>query len=127
MSQGCAFAGPGERVRSVFLFTDGVSSCGLTDVNQLTLILSAMLCNTIRPKVYTFGFGDHVNDTMLNAITEEGHGLSTYIEDAESIPGAFASALGGLMSMAAQNLELTFIPQVNIVASVQLVCCCCAC
>lgn len=51
---------------------------------------------------------------MLNAISEEGRGQSMYIEDAESIPSAFASALGALMSMAAQNLELIFMPEEGV-------------
>ena len=72
-----------------------------------------MLNNSISPKVYTFGFGSNLDDAALNAISEEGNGQSTYMEDAESIPGSFANALGGLMSMAAQNLELTFVPRVG--------------
>ena len=90
------------------MFTDGHSTTGLTNINQMTPILSAMLHHSISPKIYTFGFGNHVDDSTLNALSEEGHGQAAYIEDAESIPGSFASALGGLMSMAAQNLELTF-------------------
>jgi len=39
------------------------------------------------------------------------------MEDAESIPSSFASALGGLMSMAAQNLELHFVPKVCVAAT----------
>ncbi len=75
--------------------------------------MSAMLQNAISPKIYTFGFGADLDDDMLNAISEEGNGQSTYMEDAESIPSSFASALGGLMSMAAQNLELHFVPKVR--------------
>lgn len=106
-------AGSAERVRSVFLFTDGHSTAGLTDIHQITPILSAMLSNSVSPKVFTFGFGSNLDDAVLNAISEEGNGQSTYIEDAESIPGSFAIAMGGLMSMAAQNLELTFVPRVG--------------
>ena len=107
-------SGPIQRIRSVFLFTDGVSTTGLTAVSQLTPVLAAMLSNPIRPNIYTFGFGNHVDDTMLNAISEEGQGQSIFIGDAESIPSAFASALGALMSMAAQNLEIDFMPEVFI-------------
>ncbi len=82
-------------------------------MRQITPLLTAMLHNSISPKIYAFGFGTHLDDAMLNAISEEGNGQSTYMEDAESIPGAFAGALGGLMSMAAQNLELTFTPKVS--------------
>ncbi len=106
-------AGSADRVRSVFLFTDGQSTTGLTDVRQIAPIMSAMLQNAISPKIYTFGFGADLDDDMLNAISEEGNGQSTYMEDAESIPSSFASALGGLMSMAAQNLELHFVPKVR--------------
>lgn len=106
-------AGSSERVRSVFLFTDGCSNSGLRDINQINPILSAMLHHSISPKIYTFGFGNDVDDSTLNALSEEGNGQSAFIEDPESIPGAFASALGGLMSMTVQNLELTFSPKVH--------------
>lgn len=107
-------AGSTDRVRSVFLFTDGQSTTGLTDVRQIAPIMSAMLQNAISPKIYTFGFGADLDDAMLNAISEEGNGQATYMEDAESIPSSFASALGGLMTMAAQNLELCFVPKVRV-------------
>ena len=83
-------AGSADRVRSVFLFTDGQSTTGLTDVRQIAPIMSAMLQNAISPKIYTFGFGADLDDAMLNAISEEGNGQSTYMEDAESIPSSFA-------------------------------------
>ncbi|DBA94803.1 hypothetical protein WJX77_010279 [Trebouxia sp. C0004] len=106
--------GSADRVRSVFLFTDGQSTTGLTDVRQIASIMAAMLQNAISPKIYTFGFGADLDDAMLNAISEEGNGQSIYMEDAESIPSSFASALGGLMSMAAQNLELHFVPKEGV-------------
>ena len=49
----------------------------------------------------------------MDAISQAGQGQSYFVEDAESIPGALSSALGGLMSMSAQNVELTFTPKVS--------------
>ena len=96
-------------------------------MRQIEPIMSAMLQNAISPKIYTFGFGSDLDDAMLNAISEEGNGQSTYMEDAESIPSSFASALGGLMSMAAQNLELSFAPKVHFAVAFAVTFCCNVC
>lgn len=72
-----------------------------------------MLTNPIRPTIYTFGFGADYNSETLAAIAQAGQGQSSFIEDAESIAPALASALGGLMTISAQNVELTFTPKVT--------------
>jgi hypothetical protein len=102
-----------ERIRSVFLFTDGEATTGVTNTAQLTSIISVMLENPIRPTIHCFGFGQRYDSACLDSICQAGQGQSYFIEDAESIPGALSSALGGLMSMAAQNVELTFTPKVR--------------
>lgn len=75
-----------------------------------------MLSNPIRPTIYTFGFGADYNSETLAAIAQAGQGQSSFIEDAESVAPALASALGGLMTISAQNVELTFTPKVTAVA-----------
>ncbi len=72
-----------------------------------------MLENTIRPTIYCFGFGEGYDTACMDSISQAGQGQSYFIEDAESIPGALSSALGGLMSMSAQNVELTLTPKVS--------------
>ena len=72
-----------------------------------------MLQNPIRPTIYCFGFGEDYDSDCLESIAQAGQGQSCFIEDAESIPGALASALGGLMTMSAQNVELSFTPKVG--------------
>ena len=76
------------------------------------MIVSAMLDKPGSPRLHTFGFGSVHDDQTLSGISEEGRGHCMYIQDAEAIPGAFATALGGLMSLVSQNVELTFAPQV---------------
>ncbi|DBA99975.1 TPA: hypothetical protein ACH3X1_013847 [Trebouxia sp. C0004] len=104
-----------ERIRSLFLFTDGQATTGVTNTPQLTSIMSAMLENPIRPTIHCFGFGQTYDSACLDSICQAGQGHSYFVEDAESIPGALSSALGGLMSMAAQNVELTFTPKEGVV------------
>ena len=102
-----------ERIRSVFLFTDGQATAGLKDKEPLLALTSMMLQNPISPTIYCFGFGKDFDSDCLESIAQAGQGQSCFIEDAESIPGALASALGGLMTMSAQNVELSFTPKVG--------------
>ena len=102
-----------ERIRSLFLFTDGQATTGVTNTPQLMSVISVMLENPIRPTIHCFGFGETYDSACLDSICQAGQGQSYFVEDAESIPGALSSALGGLMSMAAQNVELTFTPKVR--------------
>ena len=113
---GSAQPAKSERIRTVFLFTDGQATTGLTNTVQLGSILGMMLQNPVRPTIYTFGFGADYNSETLGAIAQAGQGQSSFIEDAESIAPALASALGGLMTMSAQNVELRFTPKVAALA-----------
>ena len=103
-------------MRTVFLFTDGQATTGVTNNERLKSILSMMLQASIRPTIHCFGFGLHYDAACLEAVAEAGQGQSYYIEDSESTPAAFASALGGLMSMVAQNVEVVFTPKVSNLA-----------
>ena len=101
----------------MFLFTDGQATTGVVNTVQLGGILGMMLQNPIRPTIYTFGFGADYDSETLGAISQAGQGQSSFIEDAESIAPALASALGGLMTISAQNVELTFTPKVSVFCS----------
>jgi hypothetical protein len=57
-------------------------------------------------KVHTFGFGDRHNSAMLSAIAEAANGTYYFVRTPEDIPPAFADALGGLLTVAAQTIEL---------------------
>lgn len=101
-----------DRIRTVFLFTDGQATTGVTNNDRLKGILNLMLENAIRPTIHCFGFGHGYDAACLEAVAEAGQGQSAYIEDAESVPAALATALGGIMSIVAQNVEVTFTPKV---------------
>lgn len=93
-------------VSSVWLFTDGLANAG---VQHTEGIIAGMKERrpTDGPSVFTFGFGAQHNDSMLRNIAEYGHGMYYFIQDAASIPRAFAECLGGLLSVVAQNITVT--------------------
>jgi hypothetical protein len=105
-----------DAVRSVFLFTDGLANEGIQDANQLVNMLQRMLDKSPRVRVYTFGYGSDHSPDLLQRIAAAGSGTYYFIKNEESIPTAFADALGGLLSVAAQNVSVEFepAPGVNI-------------
>eukprot|EP01001_Neometanema_parovale_P011332 NODE_757_length_2120_cov_130.033050_g722_i0.p1 GENE.NODE_757_length_2120_cov_130.033050_g722_i0~~NODE_757_length_2120_cov_130.033050_g722_i0.p1 ORF type:complete len:440 (+),score=96.07 NODE_757_length_2120_cov_130.033050_g722_i0:603-1922(+) len=56
--------------------------------------------------VFTFGFGDH-DATMLRSIADAGLGMYYYIPQMDEIPQAFGDCLGGLLTVAAQNVKVS--------------------
>ena len=57
--------------------------------------------------VYTFGFGNDHNASLLEEISNQGNGAYYYIDSQEKVPESFASCLGGLLSTVGQNISLT--------------------
>ena len=56
--------------------------------------------------VYTFGFGNDHNASLLEEISNQGNGAYYYIDSQEKVPESFASCLGGLLSTVGQNISL---------------------
>ena len=56
--------------------------------------------------VYTFGFGNDHNASLLEDISNQGNGAYYYIDSQEKVPESFASCLGGLLSTVGQNISL---------------------
>lgn len=128
-----------QPIRSVFLFTDGRPTVGLRDAPSILQVMGNMLSPTpadadamlngeyemsfatggattpaaVPPhvvKVHTFGFGQDSDPALLGAIADAGSGSYYYISNPDDIPAAFADALGGLLSVAAQNVALRVSP-----------------
>lgn len=144
----------GQPVRSVFLFTDGHPTKGVSEPKAIVDIMKSMLTQlptviednldqignepmdddfpyppddvvddgstprvqaapvAVPPAVtvHTFGFGQDADALLLNTIAEAGSGSYYFIGDPEDIPAAFADALGGILSVAAQNIVLRITP-----------------
>ena len=103
-----------DAVRSVFLFTDGQANDGVTEPERLVTMVRSLLDSAPRVRVYTFGFGHDHDERLLSKLAEAGRGSYYFVEQEEQIPMAFADALGGLLSVAAQNVTLAFVPEEGV-------------
>eukprot|EP00961_Rhodomonas_salina_P131135 1765025-Rhodomonas_salina.1 len=106
-----------DALRSVFLFTDGLANEGIENTEELVSALGSLLDGTPRVRVYTFGFGADHSPAMLAELARVGAGTYYFMEKEESIPTAFADALGGLLSVAAQNVTVDFTPAPGVSVS----------
>lgn len=61
-----------------------------------------------KPTMKTFGLGDDHNEEMLAAISDE----YIFIENADDIAAQFAQALGSLISITSQNVEINVVPSI---------------
>lgn len=60
--------------------------------------------------VHTFGFGAQHSESLLQALATTSEGTYYFIENEDSIPTSFGDCLGGLLTVAGQNLKLTIHP-----------------
>ncbi|KAK4254727.1 hypothetical protein QN277_010066 [Acacia crassicarpa] len=58
--------------------------------------------------VHTFGFGRDHDSTALHAISDASGGTFSFIESVGMVQDAFARCIGGLLSVVAQEVQLTF-------------------
>jgi len=97
-----------KAVTSILLFTDGEANVGLTKVEQIIPEMKIKTDQILRPtNIFCFGYGtDHVVE-MLKGLADSSNGMYYYVENEDHIASAFGDCIGGLLSMAAQNLQLT--------------------
>jgi len=93
-------------VGAVFLLTDGQDSTSKDQIQHLVDRARSAHCS-----VYAFGFGEDHDTTVLNAIAESAQTPFTYVERLDTIRNVFAGAVNGLMSVAAQGIELRILPE----------------
>lgn len=92
-------------VGAIFLLTDGQDGTSPAQVQELVNRARVAHCG-----VYAFGFGQDHDTAILSSIAEAAQTPFTYVERPDSIRHAFAGTVGGLMSMAAQSIELHIEP-----------------
>jgi len=92
-------------VGALFLLTDGQDGTSHAQIQELVNRARAAHCG-----VYAFGFGQDHDTSTLSTIAESAQTPFTYVERPDTIKEAFAGAVGGLMSVAAQNIELRIVP-----------------
>jgi MOB kinase activator 1 len=96
-----------NKVRSVFLLTDGHANCGVTDAAGIVNIAKGCLGNNVDATIHCFGYGTDHDETLLADVSEATPGGSYYfVENDWNIGTAFGDALGGVLSVVAQNVAV---------------------
>ena len=104
-----------DAIKTVFLFTDGLANVGLGEDALVPATKSLLADSEAKPALYTFGFGADHSEKLLGELAEVGQGSYYFLEKEEHIATAFADALGGLLSVAAQNVTVEFVPEKDVV------------
>jgi Mg-chelatase subunit ChlD len=98
----------GAETASVLLLTDGLANRGIMGTTDIVRVVEGVTRDSSNPpSVFTFGYGADHNAEMLRAISDAGNGQYYFMEDGDAVATSFADALGGLLSVVAQNVRLT--------------------
>eukprot|EP00210_Caulerpa_lentillifera_P004753 g4537.t1 len=102
-------------VNCVLLLTDGLANQGITDPAALEEAAVKALEGYPPIKLHTFGYGPDHNARLLQRLAEIGGGNFYFIDEDESVPTAFADAIGGLLSVVVQNVSFELRPASNVI------------
>lgn len=93
-----------EGVNRVVLLTDGQANVGLVEPAQLLGLAEGGAARGITTTC--FGFGEHYNEDLLEAMARAGGGNYWYVEQDDQMAQIFAGEIEGLVALAAQNVEI---------------------
>ena len=95
---------PGRSFTIVF-FTDGQPTIGETNPDKILTNIQAK--NTANTRIFTFGVGDDVNATFLDAIADKTRALTTYVRPAEDIEAKVSGLYSKISNPVLTNLKLS--------------------
>ena len=93
-----------EGTNRVVLLTDGRANVGVIDIGKLVGLAKAGAGR--RVSTTAIGFGAHFNEELLEPMAAAGSGNYWYVESPEQMAAIFQGEIEGLVSIAAQNVEL---------------------
>jgi Ca-activated chloride channel homolog len=93
-----------EGTNRVVLLTDGRANVGVVDTGKLVGLAKAGAER--RVSTTTIGFGAHFNEELLEPMAASGAGNYWYVESYDQMAAIFLGEVEGLVSIAAQNVEL---------------------
>lgn len=97
-----------EGVNRVILLTDGLANVGVTEPSRLVELAANGAGGGI--STTTIGFGQGYDEDLLRAMADAGRGGTWYVEKADQAAGIFDEELQGLLSLAAQNVQVFIHP-----------------
>ena len=118
-----------QRSPSVLLLTDGHANHGVVKMDAILALVRSQLAgwaaaassgsssaheseseceigSSEAVRIFTFGYGADHNAAMLRELSDSSGGLYYYVPSIDAVPIAFGDCLGGLLTVAAQNLKL---------------------
>ncbi|MEM6527985.1 MAG: VWA domain-containing protein, partial [Chloroflexota bacterium] len=95
-----------ERPTTILFLTDGLASEGITDADTILRNLQGAAGNNVR--IFTFGVGYDVNTFLLDRISSEFRGASSYVQPGESIEAEVSTLYGKIASPVLTDVELEF-------------------
>jgi Ca-activated chloride channel family protein len=90
---------------NIVFFTDGRPTIGETDSEKILKNVSGK--NTANTRIFTFGVGDDVNATMLDAMAENSRAIATYVRETEDIEAKTTGLYAKISNPVLSNLKLS--------------------
>src|SRR5207248_7489267 len=101
-----------SRTFTIVFFTDGLPTIGETNVD--TILKNTLAKNSANTRIFTFGVGDDVNATMLDALAEKTRALATYVRPEEDIEAKVSSLYSRISHPVLANLKITTTGDVSL-------------
>lgn len=95
-----------ERQSVILFMTDGLATEGVTETSEILENLEAYTNPSTR--IFTFGVGDDVDTFLLDAVSQNYSGASSYVRPEEPIDEEVASLYNKISLPVLTNLELEF-------------------
>jgi Ca-activated chloride channel homolog len=94
-----------SRPFTIVFFTDGQPTIG--EINSDKILANVTKKNTASTRIFTFGVGDDVNATLLDAMAENSRAIPTYVRETEDIEAKTAGLYAKISNPVLANLKLT--------------------
>lgn len=106
------WASPGHK-HGVLLLTDGHANRGVFTPDGLMSIIAKLITDNPKLSLATIGYGQDHNSELLKQAATTGSGSYNVVNTLEDIATTFGEVLGGLTTVVAQNMCITFPPGVQ--------------
>ncbi len=104
-----------ERKQGLIVLTDGHANIGIRDEAQLLeLVRTQLLAKNPGLSLTTVAYGEDHNADLLSKMSIEGGGSYNIVKNLEDVASVFGEILGGLLSISAQMVEVSFPPDVEV-------------
>jgi Ca-activated chloride channel family protein len=95
-----------ERSTYLIFLTDGLPTEGVTDSKSILSNFSASAPDNLR--LFAFGVGYDVDTILLDTLSQDHHGRSTYVQPGMNLDEILSSFYSGISTPVLTNLDLSF-------------------